>query len=300
MLAPPGRYLWVTLGCAARAGDAARPLPAGGASGARPAAAAAEDVLTRRAHRVVPAPLPRAVRRRRSATSRARSDARGVLLDPHATPEEALPWLASFLGLALDERWPLDAGANSIAEVPVLWRERGTVAGLTRFLELYLRRAPVIVEHFRLRGLGGALLSDESSSLFAAPSSARNLRVGGAVGEPGERPLDGDTATAFDTHAHRFSVLVPTTLDADGLDVVRDILEAQRPAHTIVNVCTVAAGCASASGLHVELLAVIGRSGGFETLQLGATRVGRTGIVGRPGAGSKLGTTPSITGMRVG
>ena len=53
-------------------------------------------------------------------------------------------------------------------------------------------------------------------------------------------------------------------------------------------------------GLHVELLSVIGRTGGFETLRLGATRVGRTGIVGRPGAGSRVGTDPLDQGLRVG
>jgi phage tail-like protein len=230
----------------------------------------------------------------------ARGEARAILLDPHATPEEMLPWLASFLGLALDERWPESARRELVAEVPRLWRARGTVVGLARFLELYLGRAPVIVEHFRLRGLGGALLTGEQSALFAGAVVGSNLRVGGAVGAPGEQPLAGDAADAFETHAHRFSVVVPTVLDVDGAGVVGDILDAQRPAHTIVDVCTVSSGMRVGVGLHVGLLATIGPTAGFETLRVGAARAGRRAIVGRPAPGAKLGIDRPGEGMRVG
>ena len=298
--AAPGRYLWVTLALhgTGHATPRVRSLRAEHPS---------HDLLRR---------LPKAFSRDTDVASflrrylaifdgtlgdlQARSDARDVLLDPQATPEEALPWLASFLGLALDERWPLAARRELISEVPVLWRERGTVTGLTRFLELYLGRAPVLVEHYRLRGLGGALLTDESSTLFAGAVVGTNFRVGGAVGQADDQPLTGDTASAFATHAHRFTVLVPAMLDADGSDVVRDILDAQRPAHTIVDVCTIASGMRVGYGLHVGLLSVIGRTGGFETLQLGASRIGRTDILGRPAPGAKLGIDSLRTGMRVG
>jgi phage tail-like protein len=298
--APPGRYLWVTLDLhgTGHATPQIRSLRAEHPS---------HDLLRR---------LPKTYSRDANVASflrrylavfdgtlgdlEARADARDVLLDPQATPEEALPWLASFLGLALDERWPLPARRELIVEVPQLWRERGTVTGLSRFLELYLGRPPVLVEHYRLRGLGGALLADESSSLFAGAVVGTNFRVGGAVGEPGEQPLTGDTQSAFTTHAHRFTVLVPALLDADGFDVVRDVLQAQRPAHTIVDVCTVASGMRVGYGLHVGLLSVIGRSGGFKTIQLGASRVGRTDIVGRPAPGAKLGIDQPGPGMRVG
>jgi hypothetical protein len=174
------------------------------------------------------------------------------------------------------------------------------VAGLSRFLQLYLGRAPIIVEHYRLRGLGGALLTDEQSTLFSGAVVGTNLRVGGAVGSTGEEPLSGDAASSFTSHAHRFTVLVPGLLDADGMDVVRDVLEAQRPAHTVVEICTVASGMRVGIGLHVGLLSVIGRTGGFRTLQLGASRVGHEGVVGRPVPGATLGNDSLDRGMRVG
>ena len=130
VLAPPGRFLWVRLELHGH-----RPVPPRGSARLRAEHPShdllrrhPEDVLARRARRVVPAPLPRALRRHCSASWRPRSDARAILLDPHAAPEEVLPWLASFLGLALDERWPLHARRELIAETPQLCRARGTVA----------------------------------------------------------------------------------------------------------------------------------------------------------------------------
>jgi phage tail-like protein len=298
--APPGRYLWLTLLLrgTGRATPRVRCLRA-----EHPA----HDLLRR---------LPKTYSRDERVAAflrrylmlfdgalgdlEGRAEARAILLDPYATPEEALPWLASFLGLTLDERWPAPTRRELIDEIPKLWRQRGTIAGISRFLELYLQRKPVIVEHFRVRGLGGALLGDKTSSPFAGTIVGANLRVGGAVGERGDQPISGNTKTAFDTHAHRFSVLVPATLDADDVEVVRDVLEAHRPAHTIVTVCTASAGMRVGIGLHVELLSVIGRTGGFETLRLGATRVGRTGIVGRPAPGARLGLEALERGLRVG
>jgi phage tail-like protein len=298
VLAPPGRFLWLRLELhgTGRASPRIRSLRAEHPS---------HDLLRR---------IPKTFSRDERVASflrrylalfdgtlgdlEARSDARAILLDPHAAPEEVLPWLASFLGLALDERWPLHARRQLIAETPQLWRARGTVAGLSRFLELYLGVAPVIVEHYRLRGLGGALLTDEQSTLFAGAVVGANLRVGGAVGQAGSEPLEGDAASAFERHAHRFTVVVPGA--PESMDVVRDVLDAQRPAHTVVEICTVEAGMRVGVGLHVGLLSAIGRTGGFRTLQLGASRVGREGIVGRPEPGAKLGIDSLRGGMRVG
>ena len=95
-------------------------------------------------------------------------------------------------------------------------------------------------------------------------------------------------ADAFDTHAHRFSVVIPAVLTTEQLAVVRRILDVHRPAHTIVDVCTAESGIRVGLALHVGLSAVIGRSGGFTTLQTGSSWLGRGAIVGRPGAGTRV------------
>ena len=47
---------------------------------------------------------------------------RHVLLNPNAAPDPVLPWLAQFIGLALDERWPESARRELIAEGIWLFR----------------------------------------------------------------------------------------------------------------------------------------------------------------------------------
>ncbi len=56
-----------------------------------------------------------------------RSDDRHLLLDPRTVPEEALDWLASFVGLALDPRITVDCRRRLLAEASPLMRARGTV-----------------------------------------------------------------------------------------------------------------------------------------------------------------------------
>jgi phage tail-like protein len=213
----------------------------------------------------------------------ARAALRDVLLDPMGTPEDMLPWLAGFLGLALDERFPVDRRRRLVKECAWLFRFRGTLRGLTRFLEIYLGdESVVLLEEFRLRGMGGAVLGDRGAAASTSVLGG-GFRVGGQVGEPGEAPLDGTVLKdAFDLHAHRFTVLVRGALSEEQLAVVNDILELHRPAHTKVEICTVGAGMRVGRGLHVGLSSNIGRTGGFRTLQLGASSLGRGAIVGRP------------------
>jgi phage tail-like protein len=212
----------------------------------------------------------------------ARAALRNVLLDPHGTPEDMLPWLAGFLGLALDERFPVDRRRTLVAEAAWLFRFRGTVQGLTRFLEIYLGDDTVVLlEEFRLRGMGGAVVGDRGAAQSTSVVGG-GFRVGGQVGESGQTALQGSLDDAFRLHAHRFTVLVRGSLDAEQLAVVNDILELHRPAHTLVEICTVGAGMRVGRGLHVGISSNIGRTGGFRTLQLGAAALGRGAIVGRP------------------
>jgi phage tail-like protein len=211
-----------------------------------------------------------------------RATARQALLDPQGAPSEILPWLAGFLGLVLDERWPVATQRAIIQEAAWLFRFRGTVPGLTRFLELYTGTKVILIEQFRLRGLGTV---GESGGPQARAILGGGFRVGGALGAATAEPLSGSAADAFHTHAHRFSVMIPAELSADQLDVVRQILEVHRPAHTMVEVCTVDAGMRVGRGLHLGLTSVIGRSGGFAPLQTGAALLGRGVVLGRPGAG---------------
>jgi len=238
----------------------------------------------------------------------ARAVERDLLLDARDAPEAVLPWLAGFIGLVLDERWatapspagqpPADVRRQVIEEAAWLFRFRGTLPGLQRFIEIYAGVGVVIIESYRLRGLGASVLG-ESDVAQANSVVGYGFRVGGAVGTATETPIGGSVADAFRTHAHRFTVIIPSALDADQLDVVRHIVDQHRPAHTLFELCTVDAGMRVGRGLLLEISSVIGRSGGFRPLQLGAGTLGRGVLLGRPSAGARVGNAAPGTSLQV-
>jgi phage tail-like protein len=233
-----------------------------------------------------------------------RSLLRELLLDPASSPEEALDWLASFVGMVLDDRWPVAARRQLVAQAATLYRRRGTLGALSRYLELYLGLAPVIVEHYRLRGLVGSAGSDPAGaeqSGWAQSVLGFGYRVGGAIGTAAgsSAPLAGATAAGslpvaavdgdqnpFYRQAHRFSVIVPRLLDDVEEAVVRLVLDRERPAHTAYELCTVDAGMRIGRSMHLGLTSVVGRTGGFDPALAGSMRLGATNISGGgvPGA----------------
>ena len=289
VIAEPGRYLWVTLELSGNTRFSPRIK---GLRAERPG----HDLLRRLPKTFSHDPAVAAFLRRYLALMEGtleelldKGEARDVLLDPQAAPEELLAWLASFLGLAVDERWPTHAVRELIAEAGALLRCRGTKGSLEQFVELYLGIDNVtILEHWRLRGLGGALVRDEPSSLEAGTVVGENFRVGGAVGKREEQVLSGTVEDAFSTHAHRFTVIVPALLSPEQRSVIGHMLDVHRPAHTLYEVCTVGSGIRVGLGLHLGLLSIIGRTGGWQQLHLGGL-LGRDAILGRPQSGMRVG-----------
>jgi hypothetical protein len=192
-----------------------------------------------------------------------------------------------------------DVRRTLIAEATLLFRFRGTVPGLRRFLEIYLGTQTVVIEKFRVRGLGGAILGD-STAVTSSSVLGAGFRVGGSIGESGTQTLTGSIEDSFETHAHRFALIIPASLTSEQQDVVRQILELHRPAHTLVEVCTVGAGMRVGRGLHVALTSLIGRSDGFTQLQLGNALLGRGAILGKPEAGTVMGGSKLGRDSRVG
>ncbi|MCP4363265.1 MAG: phage tail protein I [Chloroflexi bacterium] len=69
--------------------------------------------------------------------------------DPRQTPDEFLPWLASWVALTLREDWPKPTQRQFIREIVGLYLLRGTKAGMTRLLKIYLgEEVPIsILDH---------------------------------------------------------------------------------------------------------------------------------------------------------
>jgi phage tail-like protein len=66
--------------------------------------------------------------------------------DPRMAPPDFLPWLAGWLGLVLDERWPEGQRRELIRSAVDLYDWRGTRRGVSEFLRLYTGYLPEIVE----------------------------------------------------------------------------------------------------------------------------------------------------------
>lgn len=123
--------------------------------------------------------------------------------DPRTTPQTFLPWLASWVGLVLDERWPAAKKRELIKSISELYRWRGTKRGLSEYLRIYTGIVPQIIEH----------------------TPATQLETDTNLGTTDTRGTE--------EQAHCFTVIleVPdvSTIDAD---IIRSIIESEKPAHT--------------------------------------------------------------------
>jgi phage tail-like protein len=122
-----------------------------------------------------------------------------LYFDPEVTPSRFIPWLASWMDLPLNKKWPEERQRRLIKRAIELYRWRGTRRGLAEYLRIYAGVEPIISEQFP-----GMRLGPET-----------HLGINSPLGEE---------------MRHGFTV----TLPAGGydVDVVREIIEAEKPAHT--------------------------------------------------------------------
>jgi phage tail-like protein len=134
-----------------------------------------------------------------------------AMFDPRLAPSELLPWLASWVGVELDENWPESRQRQLILWAARLYRWRGTRRGLREHLRLYTGRSPLIVENF------GGMRVEQDAALGV------NTRIGGS---------------ASTRHWVHVTVLADEESAVDER-IVRQIIEYQIPAHVAytVEVC---------------------------------------------------------------
>ena len=68
-------------------------------------------------------------------------------IDSNYAPEDFLDWLASWVGLAVDETWELVRRRALVARAVELYRVRGTLAGLASLIELVTTGTVEIVDN---------------------------------------------------------------------------------------------------------------------------------------------------------
>ena len=67
-------------------------------------------------------------------------------LDPELSPPDFLAWLGTWLGMAVDDDWPLEQRRTMVAHAAALYERRGTAAGLADLVALYTGARPDVVE----------------------------------------------------------------------------------------------------------------------------------------------------------
>ena len=122
---------------------------------------------------------------------------------PYSTPSDFVPWLSTWVALALNDNWSEMRRRRLIAEAVELYRWRGTRKGLSRYLEIYAGVQPEINDQpFHGWRLGGDTLLGHNTVL-------------------------GDVAE----HTFVVTLAVPDP-SAVNEQIVRDIIESEKPAHT--------------------------------------------------------------------
>ncbi|RZU11352.1 phage tail-like protein [Kribbella rubisoli] len=298
--APPGRYLWLVIDL----------------DGSAKASPRVREVRVEKSGHRLATQLPRGWSRDESDAAflqrflapsegmlrdlDARAEQRSYLLDPLTAPVEALDWLAGFLGMVLDRRWPLSSRRELVAQVYDLYRLRGTRAALEQILTLYLRRDVAIVENWRLRGLGGSVLGPPTTGPrppFIA-SAGRAVEPLGSFSVGGPLPGANDVLGDDDAIAHRFTVILPTPVDRDERAVLTSIIEAQKPAHTRADVCEFGAGM-RIGRFRTGLTSFVAVDSGWVPEIAGQVFLGANGIVGVPDRAAQIENT-AIGRVRIG
>lgn len=119
-------------------------------------------------------------------------------------PPDFLPWLATWAALAMDENWQEMKRRLLIQEAAELYRWRGTRRGLSRYLEIYAGVTPQI-----------------NDQPFAGMRLGPNTLLGQGATVLGDVPV----------HTFVVTLAMPGAA-AINEQIVRDIIESEKPAHT--------------------------------------------------------------------
>jgi phage tail-like protein len=244
------------------------------------------------------------------------------LFDPEATPNDFLPWLASWLALDLDENWSEQKQREMIAWAFEHYGRRGTVRGLREAL-LMKAGAQVIVEEPVLTAAWWSLpveaaacscgqvsyakektwTSTETSVLGVSTMLASAQPQGAVLGTTATLDYshlitnEEFGAPLFESVAHQFSVQVYRSQlhCADTLAELRGIVESEKPAHTDYHLCIIEPRMRVGFQSRVGIDAVIGgppmqtRLGEGSELVLGGEPPGQIGENSRLGMTTRVG-----------
>lgn len=92
-------------------------------------------------------------------------------VDPQLAPEDFLAWLAGWVGMELDDTWPLAQRREAVVQAAALHRLRGTVRGVAEAIRLGVGGLASIT----VRDNGGAAYSTTAGAALPGSAAPRLL-----------------------------------------------------------------------------------------------------------------------------
>ena len=236
-------------------------------------------------------------------------DELGGWLDPDGVPEEWLVWLADWLAVELEDEWTPARKREAIRTAFQRYGLRGTVQGLCEALHVQTGVEARIIEPLLLSSWWQ--LPETDPEVYSLPDAGLGLTTRLAAAEP-QGAVVGTSAVVDHSHllrqeeygmplfegvAYRFTVYIRKSQipDEEKLVEVRRVIDREKPAHTIYNVCLVE------PTLRLGIQSVIG----VDTILGGAPPQPSQLGIGPPGAdlvlegGARIGEGGSIGDIRL-
>jgi phage tail-like protein len=193
-----------------------------------------------------------------------------LLFDPHAAPAGDPPswlnWLSGWLTFILDEHWPEADARTNLARAFQLYGKRGTIEGLREYIKMYTGVNAIIEEparEARIWALGdrGAL----GFGTMLAPGALQGAVLGTTATVDQSHMTTGEAfgAALYEDVAHRFcvSVYCSELTAPDTLSKVRQVLDREKPAHTVYDLCVLEPAMRVGAQARVGIDAIVGRAG---------------------------------------
>jgi len=158
--------------------------------------------------------------------------------------KDFLKWFASWLNTAIEDEWDENIKRRFIRDAYTLYKQKGTLSGIEKLIEIYTGKKPLIIEPSRI---GNPMILNEkgafklgiNSMLLMTPVRGFRLGEDSILGRAAL--IDGDifevSGDPFSSIAHWFTVVLDISLidNTFNENMIKRILDSEKPAHTMYN-----------------------------------------------------------------
>jgi phage tail-like protein len=160
-------------------------------------------------------------------------------IDPQATPDDFLPWLASWLALKYDDNWPRENFRKLLKKAPYLYKMRGTRKGLEEIISIFLESS----SDTKSKNMESQVLEEndfdkdkENQPLLAHEKSDYKFFIYENF-QIDRKDFSDDYKRLLCADPYAFCVLLnPRYVDLQQYKIIKKIVQDEKPAHTVGNV----------------------------------------------------------------